>query len=217
MQTTRIAVFFHCIISGGSIPVDTEFACSVIQEQMAAHKQSGLLDAAEEVYIGVNGGLEDVGVVRMFVPSTKAIFLAHGPKATTEIPTLSFLRAWLPGHEGWRVIYTHTKSVTHPGENFYTVWRQRMTKAVIWGWRDCVADLSNGTDACGCHWLTPQEFPKLVKSPFFGGTFWWAKADYLKTLPQLPAATWANRFEAESWIGRGNPKPRVKDYYPGWP
>ena len=92
-----------------------------------------------------------------------------------------------------------------------------MERMTVWAWRTCVADLANGTDACGCHWLTPEQFPKLVKSPFFGGTFWWAKASYLKTLPQFPAATWANRFEAENWIGRGNPRPRVKDYLPGWP
>ena len=118
----------------------------------------------------------------------------------------------------WKVLYHHTKGVTHPTETFLRAWRRRMEKAVVWGWRDCVAELDNGADACGVHWLTPETFPTLVHNfPFFGGTFWFANTNFLMTLPPLPAATWANRFEAEKWIGRGPARPRVKDYYPGWP
>lgn len=210
-----IAIFYHCIFSGGSAPIDTEHACRIVAEQMAALCSSGLAAAAEQFYIGINGRPEDRDLARLFAPA-KALYLLHGPNATTEIPTLANLRSWALVHPGYHVLYLHTKGVTHPGEVAYEVWRRRMERAVVTNWRTCISDLESGCDACGSHWLTPEQFPN-VTSPFFGGTFWWAKADYLKTLPQLPAATWSNRFEAESWIGRGNPKPRVKDYYPGWP
>jgi hypothetical protein len=211
-----IAIFYHCILSGGTIPINTEFACQIMQEQMAALAQSGLLAAADEFHIGINGGEEDVEIVRLFVPA-KAKIVMHGAGMTTEIPTLAYLRRWLPGHEDWKVLYFHLKSVTHPGEVLYERWRHCMERTVIWNWRGCVADLNNGTEACGCHWLTPERFPDYVKSPFFGGTFYWANARFFSTLPQLPVATWANRFEAENWIGRGPRLPRVKDHHPGWP
>jgi hypothetical protein len=46
----------------------------------------------------------------------------------------------------------------------------------------------------------------------FGGNFWWANANYLRTLPPL---RYKDRFDAETWIGLGNPL--VHDLLPGWP
>lgn len=215
--TPKIAAFFHCIVSGGSIPIDTNFACSIVKEQLDAHQQSGLLEASDEFVIGINGGEEDGQIVKLFVPWSGIQFVCHGEGATTEIPTLELMRQWLPGHEDWIVFYSHAKGVTHAGEALYSHWRKCMTRHVIWGWKDCVRHLQNGIDACGCHWLTPNKFPGIVKSPFFGGTFWAAKASYLATLPVLPTALWVNRFEAESWIGRGKNTPRVWDFHPQWP
>jgi len=213
-----IAVFYHTILSGGTIPINMEFACQIMQEQMRALTKSGLLDVADEFHVGINGDADDLQVAKLFVPCPNAKFVMHGSGMTSEIPTMAYLRRWLPGHDDWKVLYFHIKGVTHPVEPLYAVWRERMMKAVVWGWRDCVAQLDIGTDACGCHWLTPEQFPNLVKmTPFFGGTFWWATAKFLMTLPPLPQATWANRFAAENWIGIGPRRPRVKDYYPGWP
>jgi hypothetical protein len=210
------AIFYHCILSGGTIPINTEFACSIMHEQMSALDKSGLLAAADEFYIGINGSEEDVEIARLFAPA-KAKFVMHGSGMTTEIPTLAYLRRWLPGHDGWRVLYFHLKGVTHPGELLYERWRQCMERAVVWNWRTCSEELNKGVEACGCHWLTPEQFPLMVKSPFFGGTFWWSTANFLMTLPSLPLATWANRFEAENWIGRGPRRPRIKDFHNGWP
>lgn len=63
--TPKIAVFFHCIVSGGSIPIDTPFACSIIKEQLDAHQKIGLLDASSEIVVGINGGDEDVQIVKL--------------------------------------------------------------------------------------------------------------------------------------------------------
>jgi hypothetical protein len=211
-----LAIFYHTILSEGSVPIDTEFACSIMAEQMAALKNSGLLDAASEFYIGINGDESDAQVARLFAPA-KAKFLVHGRKATSEIPTMFALRSWLPTHADHYVLYHHIKGCSHPNEPAYAAWRKRMERAVVWGWRNCVADLDRGLDSAGAHWLTPEQFPNLVKSPFWGGTFFWSTAKFLLTLPPLPPPTWANRFAAESWIGTGPRRPNVKDYCPGWP
>lgn len=213
----KICVWYHAILSGGTIPVDTEFACQILAEQMRALHKSGLADAADEIHVGVNGPKEDAEIARLFVPA-KSKFVVHGAGTTTEIPTLNALRAWLPGHDDWRVMYHHLKAVTHPGQELYRDWRRRLEIATVWKWKECMAEMDKGVDSCGAHWLTPEEFPHLVVGPpFWGGTFWWITAKYLMTLPPLPPATWANRFEAEKWIGRGPVRPRVKDYFPGWP
>lgn len=212
-----IAVFYHCILSGGTIPIDTGYACSLLGDQMEALNKSGLTDACEELYVGVNGGPEDVSMARMICPS-KSRFLAHGRGTTTEIPTLKCLEGWVAQHPDWYVMYHHLKGVTHPYEPLYAAWRQRLEDAVVWGWRNCVADLNSGLDSSGAHWLTPEQYPTLViGTPFWGGTFWWATTKYLSMLPPLPPAIWQNRYEAERWIGRAPRRAHVHDYYPGWP
>lgn len=210
----NIVIFYHAIFSGGSRPIDTPCACQIMQEQMSALKKSGLENAAQELYIGINGPRDDINVARLFAPQ-KAQFLCHGPSATTEITTMNCIRQWASKHDSWYVMYHHMKGVTHPPLDIN--WRRRMEKFVVWEWKQCVNDLQRGYDICGCHWLTAKDYPGGVKTPFFGGTFWWATAKYLTNLPPLPPATWENRYEAEAWIGKSRKKPRVMDYFPGWP
>lgn len=208
-----IAIFYHSLFSSRSRPIDTGYACCIMQEQMEALKNSGLLSQAQSLTIGVNGGSEDVSIARLLAPM-KAVIVPHGEGATTEIPTLNLLRAFAASHPDWFILYHHMKGVSNVGEPI-NHWRRRMERGVIWRWSECVFLLSNGFDACGSHWLTPQQYPGMVDSPFFGGTFWWATARYLNRLPELPAPTWDNRYHAERWIGLRNP--RVRDFHPGWP
>lgn len=210
-----IAVYYHCILEGGAVPINTDHAVSIMAEQMHALVASGLAEVADEITVGVNGSEAAAMMVRALVPA-KARVVRHPDGVHSEIPTLNLLREWLPGHDDWFVLYHHCKGVTHPGEALYERWRRRMEQACVWNWRQCVHDLKT-SEAVGCHWLTPEGWPTLIKTPMFGGTFFWARARYLMTLPPLPEPTWANRYEAESWIGRGPHRPVVRDYYPGWP
>ena len=209
------AAFYHCKLSGEGIP-DPEYAEAVMMQQMIAVRSSGLGQHCREFHAGVNGTPADALLVCAFCPSQTAVHL-HGPGARSEIPTMRLIQEWVPDHPGWDVLYFHTKGVTHPREPLYENWRNRMAHYCVDQWRDCVRDLDCGHDAVGCHWLTPAAFPGAVTSPFFGGTFWWARSEYLAQLPPLPPATWENRYEAESWIGRRRPYPTIRDYHPGWP
>ena len=211
-----IAIFWHTIFSGGSRPIDTSYACGIMADQMESLRKSGLLAAISEITIGVNGDDEDAGIARLFAPASAKI-VPHGIGSTTEIPTMNLIRRWLPGHTDWLVFYGHLKGISHPWLPSDMAWRARMEQACIWNWRNCVKELENNVDACGCHWLTPEKYPASVASPFFGGTFWVARAEYLLTLPTLPPAIWQNRYAAEKWIGSGARRPRVVDFYPGWP
>ena len=208
---SNLAVFYHCLFASANRKIDARFACDLMAAQMGALEKSRLADAGE-IHIGVNG--PDHDTASLFAPAG-AILHAHGSMATTEIPTLALLRQWLSAHRDWYVCYHHMKGVTHPP--FDAKWRWNMERHVIWSWRECVAALEAGYDACGCHWLTPRDHPNMVKSPFFGGNFWWARASYLLTLPPLPPPLWENRYLAETWIGSGQTAPKIRDYLPGWP
>jgi len=208
-----IAIFYHCLLQSKERPIDVDYALNLITVQMDALKRSGLMDAASSFIVGVNGTEADALAVACLCDN-KAVVIHHGENATTEIPTLNVLRGWLPDHQGWNVLYHHTKGVSTPDQA--DGWRRRMEQYCVWGWTECVAQLESGAEACGIHWLVPEKHPG-VSSPFFGGTFFWSRSEYLITLPPLPEAKWENRYEAETWIGRGSRRPRVVDFMPGWP
>lgn len=209
----KISIWYHAKISGEGVP-DPDFAIAVAASQLAALRDSGLADQADQFHIGINGSIGDALLLAALAPKNPELHI-HGPLARTEIPTMVKLRETLA--PGWLILYHHTKGITHPNHDAYDKWRQRMENVCVWNWRDCLEDLRVGYEAVGCHWLTPEKYPGAVTSPFFGGTFWWAKSEYLMALPPLPEAKWENRFEAESWIGRRRPYPRVRDYIPRWP
>lgn len=213
----KIAVWYHCILSGGSIPVDTACAAAIMDEQMYALKRSSLLDSCDEFHVGINGGQADAQIARLFVRSYKANLIPHGEGSTSEIPTMMKLREWLPNHPDYYVCYHHIKGITHHDCEPFATRRRDIEQAVIWGWIPCVEALGRGFDSCGAHWITPEKYPGWAPVPFWGGTFWWATSKYLMTLPPLPEPTWSNRFLAEHWIGKGPRRPRVKDFLPGFP
>ena len=129
--------------------------------------------------------------------------------------TLAAVREYAQSNEG-AVLYCHSKGSADVTD-FRAKWRRSMTRLLISDWRGNPAH-RDPFDAVGCHWLTaeafdswaPQEFPE--GTPFFGGNFWMARCDYLRTLPEPSCRS---RFDAERWIGLGDPK--VLDLNPGWP
>jgi hypothetical protein len=214
MSNPPIAVFYHCLLRSEQRVIEMDYALTLIAHQMDALHRSGLEEAASSIFIGVNGDESDAMAVACLAPN-KADVVHHGSGATTEIPTMNVIRQWAIEHPDTYVMYHHSKGVSTPNQQ--DGWRRRMEAISVWGWQECFKALQRGYDCAGAHWLTPEKHPGAITSPFFGGTFWWAKTNYLAKLPALPEATWQNRYEAESWVGKGNPRPRVMDFYPGWP
>lgn len=208
----------------GEPPELIDKAVAVVHEQMAALKLSGLEDAAEEIHIGINGG-EESQLLRELLPA-KAQITYHGLQSKAENLTIVLLENWLKTHPDWYVLYTHAKGSTHaigsPYGQYSDNWRQAMMWHLVTHWRQCVADLDAGHEACGCNWLTGMGWDKSQN--IFGGNFWWAKSSYLRILPSIferqrikdsGIAAAESRYESEVWIGNGPRLPIVKVYHPG--
>jgi len=216
-----IAVFYHALLKRGDPPEPIPAALSIVSSQMKALKDSGLHDACSEMLVGLNGGEESKLLAQALMPP-KAKVIYHGLQCHNECRTIRMIEEWLPGHEDWYVLYHHTKGATRPDLR-NTHWRECMQRQCVLQWRKCVADLESGYDAVGCHWFTPPFTPP--GQYIFAGTFFWAKASYLKTLPSIMARdrikvsgidSIESRYESEVWLGNGPVKPRVKDYHPHW-
>ena len=115
------------------------------------------------------------------------------------------IKPWVLLHPNCRVFYAHTKGAWSPVD-INVRWRRSMTYHTVIMWQDAVRALDD-RDAAGCHWVQDQHGPW-----FLGGTYWWANADYLSRLPDVP---FVSRWSAEHWIGMGDPQ--VFDLNPGHP
>lgn len=218
----EIAVFYHAKLTGPEFGLDETFSLRLVAEQMGALAKSLLGIQADHITYGFNEDQAEAEKVKPLlitqIPGTVRV-MAHGPQARSELSTLHALQQWLPHHKDAYVCYFHAKGITHPYDAFNRQWRLCMESAVIDHWRECVADLDRGHDSVGAHWLTPERFGASVRSPFWGGNYWWAKARFLLTLPVIPptSASREQDFLAENWIGLGPRRPRVRDYRPHWP
>jgi hypothetical protein len=120
-----------------------------------------------------------------------------------EFPALSAIHQYALKNDGL-VWYLHTKGCSRERDPCVEDWRALMEYFVIERWRVAVETLASA-DVCGVNW---HEEPWR----HFSGNFWWARSDYVRTLPSVHTLNLADRFEAESWLGR-NPAVLAKSLF----
>jgi hypothetical protein len=167
-------------------------------EQVGKLALSGLLGAAEEVRIGHVGEAalppETLGKLRVAYRSRDRL--------EYEIPTIQAMDRWvreLARPEEWAVLYFHTKGAgreDEPSQFNVSFWRRYMEHFVIERWRDCLGAL-DGCDACGADL-------NFNPWPHFSGNFWWARAEYLRTLPPADSLRREDPVRAELRIGESS-------------
>lgn len=219
----KIAIFFHCLFYWKEPPELAPAAVEVVNEQMFALQEGGLLYSADHFEVGINGGDESKLYASLLIPD-KAKVVFHGLDSYNENSTIRQMENWLPGHPGWAVLYFHAKGATWPYDHpIRKRWRGCMMRHCVRNWRQCIVDLQHGFDAVGAHWMEPPDTPP--GHHIFAGSFWWAKSDFLLTLPSIMQRDRIkssglkhpdSRYEAEVWLGNGPRVPRVKDYHPHW-
>lgn len=216
-----ICVFFHGVfqIDGKLLPA----ALPIIREQMGALKSSGLLDAASEMRVGINGWDSDYDLAKSVLPE-KANIIFHGERCRNECRTLVLLENWLHEHDDeWHVVYFHAKGSSKPlGDDMARRWRGCAMKHLVKNWRRCVADLEK-VESVGVHFMQPPATPPTQY--IWAGNAWWARSSFLKTLPSIYERerikvsgidALESRYESEVWIGNGPRPPTHIDYHPNW-
>ncbi len=209
-----IAVFYHMRLMGGDPPINFDHCSTILAEQTFALNKSGLQKSATFLESGLNG--EGLEAAQSLVSGN----ILHHPEGRGEHPTLNRVREFAHAHPGWYLFYHHTKGAIHTGNEMMAGWRRCMEYHLVWQWRTCMEALDAGADSVGCHYMTPEKYgAHLVGVPYWGGNFWWARTDFLKSLPpMMPNAIERSDFyKAETWIGEGPRRPRVVDYHPVWP
>jgi len=219
-----IIIFHHALLMLGDPPEILLRAVEIAKEQMDALKGSGLLDAASEFHIGLNGGDESRDLTNLIYPP-KAQITYHGLQCKNECRTVMMLREWALTHnEEAYCLYEHQKGSSHAagssyGEGVSAPWRRGMMQDLVLNWRQCVADLRTHDIVCS-HWMWDMGADKSQHIP--AGNFLWIKASFARQLPTIYLRdrikqdgidALSSRYESEVfWCG--GPRPKVKSYRP---
>ena len=217
----QIAIFYHCLLAIGDPPDLLPGAFSVVDEQMDWLKKSGLLNYTSKFVVGINGGEESNDLANLVIPA-QAERVMHGLSSRSENLTILEIEKWVKDHPNWNVLYFHSKGATqNPNDILRISWRSCMMRNLVINWRRCVSDLDLGYDSVGCHWL--KKMGSDHSQNYWAGNFWWAKSNFLQTLPPMSdririkmsgISSLESRYESEVWIGNGKRLPNVKDYHP---
>jgi hypothetical protein len=174
-----------------------------VQEHIASLEYSGIAQHLTRIYVGYVGSDKQIAEAEQFIqeriPTTTIARSAEG----WEQETMGHIPNYVTDQP---VLYSHTKGASDPSP-INKAWRRSMTQECIINWRRCLVELQTH-DIVGCHWLMAADLKW-----FFGGTYWWANADYIRTLPEIRKE---NRFQAEHWIGL-NPNVKAFDLKPCHP
>lgn len=216
-----IAVFYHCLFGIGEPWKELPASAAIVDEQMRALRDSGLLDSTSELVVGINGGKESEDLCDAFLPE-KAKRVFHGLQSRSENRTILLMEEFAKTHPSWYLLYHHAKSSTHHPDSAYgiyaTKWRRCMQRHCVLNWRRAVSTLDRGFEACGCHWLTGMGHDH--SQHYFAGTFYWVTSDFFATIPSMTTRerlkisgidSLESRYEAEVHLGNGPRLPRVLD------
>ena len=182
----------------------------IVMEQIVKIMRSGLYDQSTVIHIGCLGRDEEVAKLREMLKDHKKFVINFHSAVPDhfEFCTLRLLQDRSRSAEPFYAFYIHTKGVTWPKEKTKayiggTYWRQYMNYYIISRWKECMNRLDAGHDTCGVKLLTKKDMPAF--RVHYSGNFFWCKSTYIRTLPLIEHLRLKDRFQAEFWIGSGDP------------
>lgn len=191
-----------------------------LSEHLDALEKYELLNNLKSFQVGLVGPIETRNQVREYLNnrSIKYEVCAEADDGWEQI-TQNALHKYIQDKDGY-VYYAHTKNAVTLND-LHVKWRRSMTYFTAVIWKECINHLDSGASAVGSHYLPMSNAEVKTESGFFGGTFWWTHAKYLKLFP-LPDQD--NRHGAEAWIGylkkiveSNNNEFRIHDFNPNHP
>lgn len=190
---SKIAIFYHLFQAG-----DWK---NILEEQMVKLQRSGLYDAADYIHIGVNG---DEPLPWHLAKINR---IKRNTRDDLEADTLSDLQEFCLANPDYKVVYLHSKGVSHGKCICIEEWRRYLEYFVVVNWRTCAEKLEH-YDTVGTEWEDTAHITDTKEvSPHYAGNFWWANASYINKLDRdfLYVNNGWPRWQGEFWIGTGNP------------
>lgn len=181
----------------------------VVTSQLNKMISSGLYEEAQSIYYGVySSSNSNIDLFRNIINQydlQKKIKVTVYKKNNFEFYTLINLQNFCTANPNGSVLYFHTKGTSRLKDRDMDSWRECMEYFNIEKWNLCHSKVEvEGFDVCGAMYVTWFKFLDYHFKNYFSGNFWWAKASYIKKLPNLTKLISddpSNRTLAEMWLG----------------
>ena len=213
-KTTPIYVFYHIYAEN-----DWE---AIVDEQLAMIYSTGVFFHADKMFVNVLGTDADYEKVKAKFKDKEKVFVTKSSEPY-EFSTLEMIQDY-SGRENFKGLYIHTKSssvpVNHPEKKSRSFWRIWMNYFTLKYWK-CNYTLLDYFDVVGVnykdgnvssdeYWEKYSTLPTFEGSWWhtghFAGNFWWFNSSYIKGIKRLRPEEKVNRFNAEWFVFRNNPK-----------
>ena len=202
----KIAIFYHIWQVG-----DWK---AIVQDQFNKMNESGLLNAAEFIHIGVNGdGVNEIVPIEYFNNNTRVVHNSN--LKLGEYDTIKSLHEFCRENKNYAVLYTHTSGVRFSLDpnNFHyknkTLWRKYQEYFTINHWKKCVSLLET-YDCVGTEWKDDSLVNNVFRPDLnhYSGNIWWTTSQYFGNLDWnfFNLNSDLGRHASEFFIGSGNPK-----------
>jgi hypothetical protein len=212
---------------------------NIFLDQMTTAENSGLLDALDALHIVVIGDMQRAKLLttmlEVFDSKHKFFLSLHPWEQDSDVEMCRKIDfAWhterMTHHALWEycnlqntscaVLYFHTKGITAFNRHLdftedattyanYYYWRKFLDWGMLTNWEKHVGNL-NKTELSGVNYMT-------TPAPHFSGGYFWARADYIRKLPDPYQTQWwgdlqaktqdawlktaPSRFADEMWVG----------------
>ena len=143
----KIAIFYHIF--------QLNNWKEIFKEQISTMKESGLWDASSHIHFGINKSSEFEVLPAVYDPS-KINMIKYNRNNNTEVDTLTDLWYFCQKNPDYKVLYLHTKGVSHidTWASYEAVesWRKYLEFFNLKNWASCCSKLDS-YDCAGTEWI----------------------------------------------------------------
>jgi len=164
-EETPIYIWIHCCSKGQGL--------NILDEQLKRIRKSSLYNRVKKIHVGIVGNYK---ALDCFVSDKIKVDKIDENENETEFKTMkTFLNRYLQKES--KILYIHTKGVSHPNDKKSRDWRHMMEYFLIDRWETALQKLENN-DIVGCN-LHLNEKEGLTPT-HFSGNFWFCNGNYLE-------------------------------------
>lgn len=175
----------------------------VVREQLMILVNDGLYSACDTIYVSVGGSSREDGMAlsKIIKGYDKISVVIVSELTEYEFPAISTMKA-SAAREKFYGFYFHTKGVSKSNNIHKRNWRNLLNHYVLRCWQKPYNKVTGAYDVAGANWKDSN----ADHPGHFSGNFYWFDSEYIKRLPEITKLNRKDRFQAEMWISKADPK-----------